>query len=100
VKRVDTKGELDVGAEVTPRRYISLRMGYRYAMTNPDQGGLSNFSAGLGLRFKQMSFDYAFIPMGDLGITHHISVNYRFKPPEDKPSNAGNLSPAQAAPTP
>jgi len=87
VKRVDTKGELDIGGEVTPRRFISLRMGYRYALTNPDLGGLSNFSAGIGLRFKQMSFDYAFIPMGDLGITHRISVNYRFKPRDDEPSN-------------
>ncbi len=80
VKRVDTQGEFDVGAEVTPRRFFSLRLGYRYQQTRPDLGGLSDFSAGLGLRFKLFSFDYAFIPLGDLGITHHVSVNYRFKP--------------------
>jgi hypothetical protein len=34
-----------------------------------------------------MSFDYAFIPLGDLGITHRISVNYRFKPHDDEASN-------------
>jgi len=93
VKRVDTKGELDIGGEVTPRRFISLRMGYRYAQTSPDLGGLSNFSAGLGLRFKQMSFDYAFIPLGDLGITHRISVNYRFKPRDTEASNVRNPKP-------
>jgi hypothetical protein len=83
VKRVDTSGEFDIGAEVTPRRFISMRAGYRYALTSPDLGGLSNFSAGLGLRYKQMSFDYAFIPLGDLGITHRITVNYHFKPKPD-----------------
>ncbi len=83
VKRVDTKGEVNVGAEVTPRRFFSLRMGYRYALTGLDLGGLSNFSAGIGLRYRLMSFDYAFIPLGDLGVTHHISFNMRFKPKED-----------------
>src|SRR5207302_4870194 len=43
VKRVDTTGEFDAGAEVTPRRMISMRLGYRYALTPPDLGGLSNF---------------------------------------------------------
>ena len=87
VKRVDTKGEADVGAEVTPRRFVSLRVGYRYALTSPDLGGLSNFSAGIGVRFTQMSFDYAYIPLGDLGTTHRISVNYRFQPPDEEASN-------------
>ena len=83
VKRVDTNGEFDVGAEVTPRRFLSMRLGYRYALTRQDLGGLSEFSVGIGLRFKRMSFDYAFIPLGDLGMTHRISVNFRFKPKDD-----------------
>jgi hypothetical protein len=83
VKRVDTSGEFDAGAEVTPRRFVSLRLGYRYQLTAPDLGGLSNFSAGIGLRQQQFSLDYAFIPMGDLGITHRITVSYRFKPKPD-----------------
>ncbi len=88
MKRIDTQGEFDIGAEVTPRRFFSLRVGYRYALTNPDLGGLSNFSAGIGFRYKQMSFDYAFIPLGDLGITHHISINFRFRPKDDGPNLA------------
>ena len=83
VKRQDTEGEIDVGAEVTPRRFLSMRVGYRYALTRPDLGGLSDFSAGFGLRFKQMSLDYAFIPLGDLGLTHHLSFNLRFRPKRD-----------------
>jgi len=79
VKRRDTQGEFGVGAEVTPRRFFSLRVGYRYALTRPDLGGLSDFSAGLGIRHNMMSFDYAFVPLGDLGQTHRISFNMRFK---------------------
>jgi hypothetical protein len=79
VKRNDTEGEFDIGAEVTPKRYFSMRVGYRYALRAPDLGGLSNFSAGLGLRFNKMSFDYAFVPLGDLGMTHRISFNLRFR---------------------
>src|SRR5262249_991818 len=79
VKRNDTSGEFDIGAEVTPKKFISMRVGYRYALTNPDLGGLSNFSAGAGLRFGQFSLDYAFVPLGDLGLTHRVSLNFRFK---------------------
>jgi len=103
VKRVDTAGEFDVGAEVTPKRFVSLRLGYRYALSRPDMGGLSDFSAGIGFRHKQMSFDYAFIPLGDLGITHRISVNFRFKPrddspPTEQPENASTESVLKSAP--
>jgi hypothetical protein len=79
VKRNDTGGEINVGAEVTPKRFFSMRVGYRYALTNPDLGGLSNFSAGIGLRFNRTSLDYAFVPLGDLGLTHRVSLNFRFK---------------------
>lgn len=79
VKRNDTAGEFDVGAEVTPKRFFSMRVGYRYALNSPDLQGLANFSAGFGLRWTQASLDYAFVPLGDLGITHRISLNFRFK---------------------
>lgn len=80
VKREDLKGEADIGAEVTPRRFFSLRLGYRYQLTRPDLGGLSDFSAGIGFRWNTISFDYAFVPLGDLGFTNRISLNMRFRP--------------------
>lgn len=79
VKRNDTSGEADVGAEVTPKRFFSIRVGYRYAMKSPDLGGIANFSGGAGLRFKTFSLDYALVPLGDLGLTHRVSLNFRFK---------------------
>lgn len=80
VERRDTAGEFDVGAEVTPRKLFSLRFGYRYQMKRPDLGTLSDFSAGFGIRPGLWSVDYAFVPLGDLGMTHRISLNFRFKP--------------------
>jgi hypothetical protein len=82
-KRIDSSGEFDFGAEVTPRPFLSLRIGYRYQLTRPDLGGLSDFTTGIGLRYKTMSFDYAFIPLGDLGVSHRISINFRFKIKDD-----------------
>jgi len=79
VKRTDTAGELDAGVELTPKKFFSLRVGYRYGLNNPDLGGLANFSAGIGLRWTQMSLDYAIVPLGDLGLTHRVSLNFRFK---------------------
>jgi hypothetical protein len=79
VKRQDTSGAFNVGAEVTPKKFFSMRVGYIYAFNSPDLGGLSNFTAGLGFRWNQMSLDYAFVPLGDLGYTHRVSLNFRFK---------------------
>jgi len=79
VKRQDLSGEFDVGAEVTPRKMFSLRVGYRYQLTSPDLGSLSGFSAGVGIRAGSLSLDYAFVPLGDLGLTNRVSLNFRFK---------------------
>ena len=81
--RQDLNGEADIGAEVSPRRFMSFRLGYRYIFNRPDLGGLSDFSAGFGLRLGKTSIDYAFVPLGDLGLTHRISLNWRFKPRRD-----------------
>src|SRR5215471_2504536 len=59
---------------------FSLRIGYRYQTKKPDLGGLAGLTAGIGLRHNNMSLDYAFVPLGDLGQTHRISFNLRFRP--------------------
>jgi hypothetical protein len=83
VRRSDLSGEFDGGVEVRPQRVIALRFGYRYALTHQDLGGISDFSAGIGLRGGHWSFDYAFVPLGELGSTHRLSVNFRFTPQRD-----------------
>lgn len=56
---------------------IAARVGYKTA-TISDLGALSGLSAGLGLGWKAYGMDYAWVPYGDLGNTHRISLNVRF----------------------
>ena len=66
---------------------IMLRAGYSTRLKT--QG--YNFTLGGGIREKSWALDYAFVPYGDLGITHHFSISYFFaKPgagPEPKPGD-------------
>lgn len=50
---------------------IYFRTGYN---TIPDTEELSGFSAGMGIEYRSMIIDYAFVPMGNLGDTHRISL--------------------------
>lgn len=72
---------IHAGVEVTPIEYVSLRAGYKYTIGANPLGWLAGLSAGLGinlkesvLKFGELSLDYAFVPYGDLGITHRISL--------------------------
>lgn len=56
---------------------IAARVGYKTA-TISDLGALSGVSAGMGLGWKAYGMDYAWVPHGDLGNTHRISLNVRF----------------------
>ncbi len=40
--------------------------------------GLSAFSAGVGATLHFFTLDYAFVPMGELGTTHKISITFDF----------------------
>ena len=64
------------GGEVTPIEALSLRAGYR--------GGIINqFSAGAGVSYNNIYFDYAFVPFSDegLGMTHRATITYKFGSP-------------------
>jgi long-subunit fatty acid transport protein len=39
---------------------------------------LSGLTAGLGFKWKNYEADYAFVPYGDLGFTHRISLSVKF----------------------
>jgi hypothetical protein len=57
-----------------------FRAGYN-TISNPafsDVDGLTGFSCGLGVKWNEVSFDYAFVPFGDLGNTHRFSLSYSF----------------------
>ncbi|MCD6574670.1 PorV/PorQ family protein [Candidatus Aerophobetes bacterium] len=62
-----------MGGEWDLTRSFSLRIGYKGG-ENENPG----FSAGAGFKTGKFAFDYAFIPFGDLGNTHRVSLKVRF----------------------
>ena len=55
---------------------VSLRAGYN--SRTKDLGGLSGISLGAGGNYEGVRLDYAFVPFGDLGSTHKISLSIDF----------------------
>lgn len=54
----------------------ALRAGYNSLTQSAGPSGLHGFAFGVGLEVTGLSFDYAIVPFGDLGMTHQFSINY------------------------
>jgi hypothetical protein len=75
-KPKDLDSEVAVGAEYWLNRFIALRTGY---VSNHTEG--SGIRAGLGLRIKGVSFDYAYQGQGELGISNRYELSFQFGEP-------------------
>jgi len=84
---VDPKFGISLGSEFRLAKMASFRLGYssrRQADVSAanDKSGLNalgGISMGVGLQlFSRMNLDYAFVPMGELGSNHHMSLSWRF----------------------
>lgn len=75
-KPKDWDGMVAAGLEFLPIQFVALRTGY----VNSDREG-SGIRAGIGLRIKGISFDYAYAGQGDLGMTHRYELLARFGEP-------------------
>ena len=64
---------------------LAVRLGYKYDTFNNKIGGFKGLRAGFGVKTRGMLLDYAYVPFGDLGTIHHISVGYRFGDVEKLP---------------
>jgi hypothetical protein len=65
---------IHLGFEVSPLPIIALRGGW-----NTKIGRTGNFSVGMGIQlFNFIDIDYAYLPEGNLGITHVVSANLSF----------------------
>jgi len=62
-----------LGAEWWLKSSFALRAGYK---TDQDAG--EGWSTGLGFKFGRSDLDYAYVPYGDLGITHRSSLGIKF----------------------
>ena len=74
----DERMYLDLGGEYALGKYVAFRAGYQLGRSQDKLGGLTGFAAGLGAKYEKYSFDYAYVPFGDLGSTHRMTVGYRF----------------------
>jgi len=74
-KPLDNKLEIRGGAECWLAESFALRAGYR---TNIYKNEWLGISAGFGLKFSDYLIDYSFLPYGDIGNTHRLSLAYRF----------------------
>ena len=88
---------LDVNFPKDNRPYAALGTEYRMnygtdlgfagragftSRTIGDVSGLGGLSVGAGVSFKQFRLDYAFLPVGSIGVTHSISITFGFAKPE------------------
>ena len=82
-------------------RGLALRAGYNTRSTG-DLSGLTGLSLGLGFALNAVMLDYAFVPFGELGYTHRISLSLRFGSEDAQMASAPPPmeSPAKAAAAP
>jgi hypothetical protein len=78
VKPSDNYLSFIAGVEYPLTGRLALRSGYRYRLHGNELGAWSGFSAGAGVAFDKLTFDYAFSPFGTLGNSHRFSINLRF----------------------
>ena len=74
---IDNDPSLHVGCEyvfaVMKKLSIACRLGYK-TTTLADLNALSGLSSGIGFDFLGLELDYTWVPYGDLGYTHRISL--------------------------
>lgn len=85
---VDDFYSVGLGLEYGALSFLDLRAGFRSRLVGEDLGGMTGFTAGFGMRWDALSFDYAFVPYGELGLTHRVSLGVRFGEPHALPSPA------------
>lgn len=75
---IDQKLYLSLGAEYWVIEKLALRCGYKYGYDTSSLGSIVGLSAGLGFRMWNFGVDYAFVPFGELGDTHRVTLYIKF----------------------
>jgi hypothetical protein len=72
--------ELKAGVETELFGVLFLRAGYRYRTWQRanELGEISGITAGFGVVIYNYTVDYAFVPYGDLGNSHRLSLGGKF----------------------
>ena len=69
---------LQAGLEDVIHDFLAVRAGYRGVSADTQIQGLTGLSLGLGLKLGRLGVDYAYLPYGDLGSTHRLSLTFAF----------------------
>jgi outer membrane protein OmpA-like peptidoglycan-associated protein len=79
---LDNTPNVRYGVEYTPFKPLSLRLGYRTGPFDPNSlGYINGLTGGIGLSLSGFTLDYAFVPYGELGLTHRIGLKVVLAPP-------------------
>jgi hypothetical protein len=76
--------QIRLGGEYWLLNTIALRLG-----ADPTQDAGSGVRAGFGFKIQELRLDYTFLPMGDLGMTHHVGMRWAFGGPAEKAYQEG-----------
>lgn len=68
------KMSFGIGVERQVKQIAAIRLGYN---SRAETEGLSGIRFGLGAMWKKLTVDYAFVPYGEVGITHAISIGMK-----------------------
>lgn len=75
----ERRAYMSLGTEYWISPNLAARAGYQLGHGSDQlQSKLVGLGAGLGLKFQNFTMDYAFMPYGDLGNTHRMTVGVRF----------------------
>lgn len=67
----------EYGVKVYEPWGLALRGGYNTRTSDVD--GFAGFTLGLGVTHKALSVDYAYLPFGDIGTTHWVTLGWKFE---------------------
>jgi hypothetical protein len=70
--------DLSAGVEWGFEKQLFLRAGYRMPVEDNGITGLTGLTAGMGFVLSEVHLDYAYLPYGELGTSHRVSLSYRF----------------------
>ncbi|MBN1823547.1 MAG: hypothetical protein JW803_04445 [Endomicrobiales bacterium] len=83
---VDQVSYVRFGIDYEVTDIFHFRIGYRHPFKDNELGKFPyvNLTGGIGVKINDVSFDYGWVPYGDLGQSHRIALSYKFDEPQKK----------------
>ena len=83
LNRIQAGTEYLIGNLERKANVLALRAGYLANYPNAQLDGFTGLTWGLGYTLTQsLALDYAMVPAGDLGMSHRVSLTFKFNCPE------------------